>query len=109
MVKLYNNYYAYFEPQLQQEEELAAFRNLLGSNFDILCDNGYRRPTGTATPQEDKNEIVRTVSLNQTIYRSLAELDQLKAGLNVLDVTDEIAKNRQICWLIFSPQLTLRG
>ena len=59
----------------------------------MLCDCGYRRPTGTATLQQDRNEIIRTVYLHQIIYSCLAELDQLKAGLNVLGIVDEITKS----------------
>ena len=83
------------KPQLQEEEELAAFCDLLASHFDILCNCGYWRPTRTATLQEDRIEILRTctVFLHQTIYSCLAELDQLKAGMNVLGVTDEITKS----------------
>ena len=41
----------------------------------------------------DKEEIIRSPFLHTTIYRSMAELDQLKAGLNVLGVCNKMEKN----------------
>ena len=78
--------------QLQEQDDITTFRELLASNSDILFDSGYRRPTTTAT-LEDKREIMNTIFLHQTIYSCLAELDQLKEGLNVLGIIDEMMKN----------------
>lgn len=63
----------------------------MASHYEIVCDSGYRKPTTTAT-LEDKKVIIKTIFLHQTIYSCLAELDQLKAGLNVLGVADELSK-----------------
>ena len=93
--------------QLQEQEELTTFHDLLTSHYNILCDCGYRRPA-TRTTLEDKNEIIRTVFLHQSIYSCLAELDQLKAGLNMLGVIDEITKSPDLLVDFFTSLNTKR-
>lgn len=77
--------------QLQQTEDESKFHDLLASQSDLICDSGYQKPTATST-LANKHEIVTTIFLHQTVYSCLAELDQLKSGLNVLGVVDEISK-----------------
>ena len=59
---------------------------------DVICESGYPKPLMNAT-LGDKDELIRSVFLHQTIYRCLAELDQLKEGLNVVGMTDEMTKH----------------
>ena len=42
---------------------------------------------------DERHEISRALFLHYTIFCSKAELDQLKAGLNVLGVCDEMKNN----------------
>ena len=68
------------------------FRQQLASHSDLICESGYRKPIATST-LANKQEIVTTVFLHQTMYSYLAELNQLKNGLNVLGVVDEMSKS----------------
>ena len=63
----------------------------MSSHSDLICDSGYRKPTATST-LANKQEIVRTVFLDQTLYSCLAELNQLRSGVNVFGVIDEMSK-----------------
>ena len=67
-------------------------RQLLEDNISIVCDSGYTKPLANAI-LADKEEITRAVFLHQTIFRSMAEWGQLRRGLNVLGVCDEMARN----------------
>ena len=60
------------------------------------------------TTLEEKGEIIRTVFLHQTIYKCLAELHQLKTGLNVLGVTDKITKSPDLLIDFFTSVNTKR-
>lgn len=91
----------YFKLQLQEQEDEAEFRELLASHTDILFDSGYWRPTTMATLL-DRDEIVHTIFIHQTIYSCLAELDQVKAGLNVLGVADKLSKNPDLLMDFFT-------
>ena len=90
------NYLAIFlKIQLQEEDDTTTLWELLASHSNILIDSGYQKPTTMAT-LGDKKEIINTIFLHQTIYSCLAELDQLKAGLNVLGVIDEMTKTQNL-------------
>ena len=67
-------------------------RRLLEDNTSIVCESGYTKPLANAL-LSDKQEISRTVFLHQTIFRSMAEWGQLRRGLNVMGVCEEMAKN----------------
>ena len=67
-------------------------RSLLAANSNIICDSGYTKPLAHAT-LTDREAIIRTVFLHQTIFRSMAEWGQLKRGLNVLGVGEEMARS----------------
>ena len=71
------------------------------SNSDVICESGYPKPLMNTT-LADKDEIIRSVFLHQTIYRCLAELDQLKKGLNVLGMTDEMTKHPDVFFDFFT-------
>lgn len=67
-------------------------RRLLEANNGIVCESGYTKPLANAS-LSDKEEISRTVFLHQTIFRSMAEWGQLRRGVNVLGVCEEMAKS----------------
>ena len=85
----------YFKPQLQQTEDELMFRQQLASHSDVIYESGYRKPIATST-LANKEEIVMTIFLHQTVYSCLAELDQLRNGLNVLGVVDEMSKSPRL-------------
>lgn len=68
------------------------FREQLASHSGVICESGYRKPIPTST-LANKQEIVTAIFLHQTVYSCLAELNQLKSGLNVLRVVDEMSKS----------------
>ena len=78
--------------QLQQTEDLKEFRELVNSRCDLIFDSGYQKPLAIST-LANKNEIIRAIFLQQTVYSCLAELDQMKSGLNILGVIDEISES----------------
>ena len=65
---------------------------LLGTNSAILLDAKNLQDVTV----DDKDELIRTLFLHYTIYRSKAELDQIKLGLNILGVADEMKRNSKI-------------
>ena len=65
---------------------------LVDTNSAILLDAGYTKNLKDVTV-DDKEELIRILFLHYTIYRSKAELDQLKLGLNILGVADEMKRN----------------
>ena len=71
---------------------MCILRRLVVENSQLILDAGYIRNLHSIT-LNDKEQVIRALFLNATIYRSMAELDQLKAGLNVLGVYDEMTKN----------------
>ena len=68
-------------------------QSFMSSHSDLICDSGYRKPTATST-LANKQEIVITVFLDQTVYSCLAELNQLRSGVNVFGVIDEVKVSR---------------
>ena len=84
-----------FTPQLQQTDDATEFRDLVNAHYDLISDSGYHKPIATST-LDNKEEIVMTIFLHQTVYSCLAELDQLKRGLNVLGVIDELSESPDI-------------
>ena len=73
-------------------DDCAEMRRLLAANNDIICESGYTKPLASAS-LSDKEEISRTIFLHQTIFRSMAEWGQLRRGLNVLGVCEEMARS----------------
>ena len=65
---------------------------LLGANSAILLDAGYNKNLQYVTV-EDKEEMIRTLFLHYTIYGNKAEL---KLGLNILGIADEMKVNSEI-------------
>ena len=84
-----------FTPQLQQTGDITEFCELVTSHCDLISDLGYHKPVATST-LANKQEIMRAIFLHQIVYSCLAELDQLKRGLNVLGVTDEMSESPDI-------------
>jgi len=86
--------------QLDEVDDCIVLRQLLQTNSDLIYESGYVKPIANTTVS-DKNEIWRAVLLHQAIFHSMAEWEQLRRGLNVLD---EIQKP---C-LTFLHQLTIK-
>lgn len=72
--------------------ELDSLQRLVRDNYEVILDAGYTKDLQSLTIT-DKELIIRALFLHWTIYRSMAELDQLKAGLNELGVCDEMKRN----------------
>ena len=66
--------------------------------------SGYTKPL-TSAQLEDKCEIIQTIALHYTLLQSIAEMDQLKKGLETLGVL-QIIQDHQI---ILEPFFTAEG
>ena len=62
-------------------------RRLVRDHIDLILGAGYSRDMRSITIA-DKEHIIRVLFLHSTIYRSMAELNQLGAGLNELGIRD---------------------
>ena len=76
-----------FPLQLKLADNVNGMRKTLFDNADIIMNSGYTKPLMSAE-LSNVNEIVDTVSLQYTLLQSIAEMEQLKRGLNVLGVTN---------------------
>jgi len=56
----------------------------------MILNSGYNDLSNIT--MSNKEDIIRGLFLDCTIYHSIPELDQLKAGLNVLGIADEMEK-----------------
>lgn len=56
-----------------------------------MCKSGDTKPLASAS-LSDNEEMSRTIFLHQAIFQSMAELGQLRRGLNVLGVCEEMAR-----------------
>lgn len=73
--------------QLEGIEDVTLLRKALFDATDVVINSGYTKPL-TSAEVSDRKEITETVSLHCTLLQSLAEMDQLKRGLNVLGVAN---------------------
>ena len=64
-------------------------QGIVSDNLNKITDSGYSRQLGKIGSGE-QHELVHTISIHGTIYKVIAELEQLKAGLNVLGVADKM-------------------
>lgn len=64
-------------------------RIAIRTNSELLLECGYYKPP-SVVDLNDKEEIVKAVSLHHVIFKSKAELDQLKDGLQTLGVGSAI-------------------
>jgi len=62
--------------------DLESFKKVVQDKSNMILDAGYTKNLRAIT-LNDAEQIIRTVFLHSTIFRSMAELDQLKSGLNV--------------------------
>ena len=62
-------------------------------NRSLVYESGYMKPLVNCT-LEDKQDIIKVVFLHLTIYRYMAEWEQLWEGLNVMGVCKKMATNR---------------
>ncbi|XP_064390717.1 apoptosis-resistant E3 ubiquitin protein ligase 1-like [Halichondria panicea] len=67
---------------------------------DTIVNAGYSKPLFTST-QADKVEIVKTLKLYYTLLESLAEINQLKEGLQVNGVGEAIVKYPELMRPLF--------
>ena len=72
-------------------DDCAEMRRLLAASNSIVYESGYTKPVAN-TSLSDKEEISRTVFLHQTIFQPMAEWGQLRRGLNILGVCEEMAR-----------------
>lgn len=61
----------------------ASLCEMLLDGSDVILNSGYTKPLASSKLY-DRAEIVRTVSLHYALLQSLAEMDQLKMGLQSL-------------------------
>ena len=64
-------------------------QGIVSDNLNKITDSGYSRQLGKIGSGE-RHELIHTISIHGTIYKVIAELEQLKAGLNVLGVADKM-------------------
>ena len=62
-------------------------------NRNLVCESGYMKPLVNCS-LEDKKNIIKAVFLHLTIFRYMAEWEQLKDGLNVMGVCKDMVTNR---------------
>lgn len=67
---------------------------------DLTIDAGYTKPLSSIT-LDDKGEIMRTLMLHFTLFRSKAVLDQLKEGLKALGVLGVMSKYSELLEPLF--------
>ena len=71
--------------------DLDALKRLVRDKIELILGAGYTRELRNIIA--DKEHIIRALFLHSTIYRSMAELDQIKAGLNELGICDQMKSN----------------
>lgn len=76
-------------------------RKVVQEASDVLVDNGITKAPSLVVLQ-DKADLVKALSLQFIILRSKAELDQLKNGLQTLDVAYEMEQHPEL----FKPLFT---
>lgn len=84
--------------QSATEQEL---QSVIGRNFNFLYDCGFTKPSIRIT-ENDKVDIIQTISLHHVILRSKAELDQFAEGLQSCSVLDTVKKNPSLARSYFS-------
>ncbi len=68
--------------QIDNATSNVELKNIIEVNSDVLIDNGITTPLSSIN-LENKNSIVRALSLQYIILKSKGELDQLKDGLTL--------------------------
>ena len=71
---------------------LDELKKVVQENTTLILNAGYSKNLA-AIMLDDVQQVVRAVFLHSTIFRSMAELEQLKGGLNVLGVCNDMEKN----------------
>ncbi len=71
--------------QIDNATSNVELKNIIEVNSDVLIDNGITTPLSSIN-LENKNSIVRALSLQYIILKSKGELDQLKDRLITLGV-----------------------
>ena len=64
-------------------------QEIVSNNMNIITDSGYSRHLRKIGIGE-RLELIRTISIHGAIYKVIAELEQLKEGLNVLGVAEKM-------------------
>jgi len=81
--------------------DVDALKRLVRDKIEVVLGAGYTRDMRNIT-MVDKEQIIRALFLHSTIYRSMAELDQLKAGLNELGIYDMMKSNPSVFFAYFT-------
>ena len=74
---------------MQEAPDEATIRSVVINNADVLVDAGFSKPLMKLT-LVDKKELMEVLLLHYTIFKSKAELDDMKKGLQSLGVGDMI-------------------
>ncbi len=61
-------------------------------NFDLIAECGFTKPS-VRLVMEDKDSIVKAVSLHSVILKSMAELCQFRDGLETLKVASTLKEH----------------
>lgn len=61
-----------------------SLQDLLLNASDIVLNAGYTKPPLVSTKLTDRAELTRCIALHYTLLQSIAEMDQLKKGLESL-------------------------
>ena len=70
---------------------------------DVIINSGYTKPLVSAK-LSDRAVISKAVALHYSILQSIAELDQLKKGLESLGMLEVIKNNRDLLAPFFTCQ-----
>ena len=88
-----STYLVYCIPQLQQVETVDQMRKLLdGDLFDLRCTCGITVPSNSLK-LKDLAQLVRSFYLHFIIYSAKSELDQIKEGLETLNLLSVMQNN----------------
>ena len=63
--------------------------------IELLDECGFKKPI-TTLKLEDKDELIRAVTLHSVLLKSLAEVTQFRDGLSALSVQESMKKNPNI-------------
>ena len=78
--------------QTTSEDEL---RSVVESNFDLLSDSGFTRPS-VLVKESNKVNIVQALALHDVLLRSKAEFDQFCEGQESCGVLGAIRQNSDL-------------
>ena len=77
------------------------FKDVLMDAADVLVDCGFVKSPSSITLHE-RSAIVKAISLHYIVFRSKAELDQLRSGLQTLGVGEAMHSNPELLEPLFT-------